>query len=113
MARAVARNVARATVFEFRAGALGCRITPRGESTWVPEQLMEVVLRVTWGPPRGQPQMFGGPGLSGVGRSLPVPFSLPDDRLMSREHFQIELTPPLLDLIDLGSTNGTKVNGLR
>ena len=33
--------------------------------------------------------------------------------LLSREHFQIENEPPLCHLIDLGSTNGTKVNGLR
>ena len=31
----------------------------------------------------------------------------------SREHFQINNEPPLCHLVDLGSTNGTKVNGLR
>ena len=36
-----------------------------------------------------------------------------DDQALSREHFQIDNEPPLCHLIDLGSTNGTKVNGLR
>ena len=35
------------------------------------------------------------------------------DLLLSREHFRIENQPPVCHLIDLGSTNGTKVNGLR
>jgi serine/threonine-protein kinase len=35
------------------------------------------------------------------------------DMLLSREHFRIENQPPLCHLMDLGSTNGTKVNGLR
>ena len=35
------------------------------------------------------------------------------DQALSREHFQIENEPPLCHLVDLGSTNGTKVNGLR
>ena len=35
------------------------------------------------------------------------------DMLLSREHFRIENQPPLCHLLDLGSTNGTKVNGLR
>jgi serine/threonine-protein kinase len=35
------------------------------------------------------------------------------DLALSREHFQVENEPPLCHLVDLGSTNGTKVNGLR
>ncbi len=35
------------------------------------------------------------------------------DQALSREHFQIDNEPPLCHLVDLGSTNGTKVNGLR
>jgi hypothetical protein len=74
---------------------------------------MDVVLRVTSGPHAGHEQVFAGRGTYRVGRSAAVPFSLPEDRLLSREHFQIEVNPPLCDLQDLGSTNGTKVNGLR
>jgi serine/threonine-protein kinase len=40
-------------------------------------------------------------------------FSMPRDLVLSREHFQIDNQPPLCYLVDLGSTNGTKVNGLR
>jgi serine/threonine-protein kinase len=36
-----------------------------------------------------------------------------EDRLLSREHFRIDISPPRCTLRDLGSTNGTKVNGLR
>jgi serine/threonine-protein kinase len=35
------------------------------------------------------------------------------DSALSREHFQLEHTPPLCHLVELGSTNGTKVNDLR
>jgi hypothetical protein len=35
------------------------------------------------------------------------------DLAMSREHFQLDNQPPHCHLVDLGSTNGTKVNGLR
>ena len=74
---------------------------------------MEVVLKVTTGPHTGEERVFDGEGTFRVGRAPGIPLSLPEDRLLSREHFQIELQPPLCDLLDLGSTNGTKVNGLR
>jgi serine/threonine-protein kinase len=48
-----------------------------------------------------------------VGRSSQVEFSLPEDGFLSRQHFQIEFSPPSCVLRDLGSTNGTKVNGVR
>jgi serine/threonine-protein kinase len=48
-----------------------------------------------------------------VGRSSRVHFPVVYDQALSREHFQIDNEPPLCHLIDLGSTNGTKVNGLR
>ena len=38
---------------------------------------------------------------------------MPQDLALSREHFQVENSPPVCHLVDLGSTNGTKVNGLR
>ncbi len=74
---------------------------------------MEVVLRVTSGPQSGKVQTFEGRGSYLVGRSPSVPFSLTEDRLLSREHFRLDVHPPLCELVDLGSTNGTKVNGLR
>jgi serine/threonine-protein kinase len=74
---------------------------------------MEVLLRVKSGPHAGQEFQLNCPDTFVVGRSSMVPFSMHEDRLLSREHFRIELTPSLCRLKDLGSTNGTKVNGLR
>src|SRR4051812_9321676 len=74
---------------------------------------METVLRVTSGPYEGQEYLVGRDGTFVVGRSSRVPFSMPHDLALSREHFQVENFPPVCHLVDLGSTNGTKVNGLR
>jgi eukaryotic-like serine/threonine-protein kinase len=49
-----------------------------------------------------------------VGRSPKAQFRLPlKDKSLSRIHFLVEVNPPLCRLTDLGSTNGTKVNGRR
>jgi serine/threonine-protein kinase len=77
------------------------------------EMGMEVVLRVRLGPHAGQEFHLDRPDTFVVGRSSMASFSMHEDRLLSREHFRIELTPSLCRLKDLGSTNGTKVNGLR
>lgn len=74
---------------------------------------MDVTLRVTSGPHSGLEYSHSGSGSLLVGRASHVHLSLPEDRLLSREHFRVEINPPLCDLVDLGSTNGTKVNGLR
>ena len=74
---------------------------------------MEVILRVTNGPHLGLHRVFDEQGSFLVGRSPDVPFSLPEDPLLSRAHFRIDFHPPLCELLDLGSTNGTKVNGMR
>jgi hypothetical protein len=74
---------------------------------------MVVVLRVTSGPNVGRERVFPGRGAFCVGRSAGASFSLPDDRVLSREHFQIEVNPPLCDLRDRESTNGTWINGRR
>ena len=74
---------------------------------------MEVVLRVTGGPHEGLEKVCHGQGSFLVGRSSHASCSMPGDRLLSREHFLIEVNPPLCDLTDLESTNGCKVNGLR
>jgi len=59
---------------------------------------MEVVLRVTSGPHEGLERVGEGQGSFLVGRSSHVSFSMPDDRLLSREHFWVEVNPPLCDL---------------
>ncbi len=74
---------------------------------------MEVVLRVTSGPHTGEERILRGRESFVVGRSSQVYFSMADDPLLSREHFRVELNPPVCVLKDLGSTNGTKVNSLR
>src|SRR5262249_41479093 len=77
------------------------------------ENPMAVVIRVTSGPHSGQEYLIDRRQTFLVGRSSRVHFPMTKDLLLSREHFRIENQPPLCHLIDLGSTNGTKVNGLR
>jgi serine/threonine-protein kinase len=74
---------------------------------------MAVVIRVTSGPHSGQEYLVDRRQTFLVGRSSRVHFPMTGDMLLSREHFRIENQPPLCHLLDLGSTNGTKVNGLR
>jgi serine/threonine-protein kinase len=74
---------------------------------------MGVVIRVTSGPHSGQEYLVDRRQSFLVGRSSRVHFPMTGDMLLSREHFRIENQPPLCHLMDLGSTNGTKVNGLR
>jgi eukaryotic-like serine/threonine-protein kinase len=74
---------------------------------------MNVVLRVTAGPYQGKEYVFRRHETFVVGRSSQAQFSVPDDGFLSRNHFLIEFNPPVCFLRDLGSTNGTKVNGVR
>ncbi len=74
---------------------------------------MQVVLRVTGGPHTGRELALSGRDAGVIGRSSQVRFSMHEDRLLSREHFRVDVEPPLCILQDLGSTNGTKINGLR
>jgi eukaryotic-like serine/threonine-protein kinase len=74
---------------------------------------MNVVLRVTAGPHTGMEYTFERHETFVVGRSSQVQFPVPEDGFLSRNHFLIEFNPPVCFLRDLGSTNGTKVNGTR
>jgi serine/threonine protein kinase len=74
---------------------------------------MAVVLRVTGGSHQGQEFLIDRAGQFVVGRASHVDFALGRDSMLSREHFQVEVEPPFCHLVDLGSTNGTKVNQLR
>jgi serine/threonine-protein kinase len=74
---------------------------------------MGVVLRVSQGPHATEEYRIDRDGSFTVGRSSRVQFPMVNDLVLSREHFQVDNHPPLCHLIDLGSTNGTKVNGLR
>lgn len=74
---------------------------------------MGVLLRVTAGPHAGEEFVIDHVGSFMVGRSTRATFPMPQDLLLSREHFRIESHPSSCQLTDLGSTNGTKINGLR
>jgi hypothetical protein len=74
---------------------------------------MGVVLKVTSGPHSGQEFSAEARDTFTIGRSSRAHFPMVYDQALSREHFQINNEPPLCHLVDLGSTNGTKVNDLR
>src|ERR1700722_7867889 len=73
---------------------------------------MSVRLTVTAGPHSGRTFAFTGHDTFVVGRSKKAHFRLPEkDEYFSRIHFLVEVNPPRCRLLDLGSTNGTAVNG--
>ncbi|MCE1248607.1 MAG: serine/threonine-protein kinase [Firmicutes bacterium] len=74
---------------------------------------MKVVLKVTAGPRQGEEKSFDEADFFTVGRQEDCNFHLPGDPYLSRHHFIIEISPPELIMRDLGSTNGTFVNGAR
>jgi serine/threonine protein kinase/pSer/pThr/pTyr-binding forkhead associated (FHA) protein len=75
---------------------------------------MRVTLKVVEGPHAGRSFSFDEHDTFFVGRSVKAHFSLPKkDRYFSRMHFLIEVNPPLVRVVDLGSRNGTHVNDAR
>lgn len=75
---------------------------------------MQVTLTVTAGPHKGRAFTFREHDTFIVGRATYAHFRLEaKDKYFSRAHFMIEVNPPLCHLIDMGSTNGTYVNGAR
>ena len=72
---------------------------------------MRVTLRVLEGPYRGREFTFDQHDTFLIGRSDNAHLYLPDDRFFSRHHCLLEIAPPRCFLRDLGSTNGTFVNG--
>lgn len=74
---------------------------------------MLVTLRVIAGPHTGRVFTFDQHETFLIGRSESAHFCLPEDRFFSRHHCLLEIAPPQIFLRDLGSTNGTYVNGLR
>ncbi len=74
---------------------------------------MRVTLNVIAGPQTGRKFTFDQHDTFMIGRSEDAHFCLPQDRFFSRHHCIIEIAPPQCFLRDLGSTNGTFVNGLR
>lgn len=74
---------------------------------------MRVTLRVIAGPHTGRIFTFDQHETFLIGRSESAHFCLPEDRFFSRHHCLLEIAPPQVFLRDLGSTNGTYINGLR
>jgi hypothetical protein len=73
-----------------------------------------VSLVVTAGPIRGRRFDFAGHDTFLFGRAPDCHARLaPSDASASRHHFLLEVNPPLARLRDLGSLNGTHVNGVR
>src|SRR5215211_6706200 len=74
---------------------------------------MQVNLKVTAGPYKGRIFSFSQHDTFLIGRSPDAHLCLPDDRYFSRHHCLLEMNPPHSHLRDLGSTNGTFLNGHR
>jgi len=74
---------------------------------------MRVTLRVLEGPYTGREFSFEQHDTFLIGRSDSAHLFLPDDKFFSRHHCLLEIAPPRCFLRDLGSTNGTFVNGQR
>ena len=74
---------------------------------------MRVTLNVVAGPQTGRQFTFDQHDTFLIGRSEDSHFCLPHDRFFSRHHCILEIAPPQCFLRDLGSTNGTFVNGIR
>ena len=74
---------------------------------------MQVNLKVTAGPYQGRIFSFAQHDSFLIGRNPEAHLCLPDDRYFSRNHCLLEMNPPHSFLRDLGSTNGTFVNGQR
>jgi serine/threonine-protein kinase len=75
---------------------------------------MRIILTVTAGPHKGRVFTFAGHDTFIVGRSKRAHFRLPlKDKYFSRVHFLVEVNPPQCRIMDMGSRNGTYVNGER
>src|SRR5712692_3523551 len=72
---------------------------------------MRVTLRVLAGPYTGREFTFEQHDTFLIGRSESAHLYLPEDKFFSRHHCLLEIAPPRCFLRDLGSTNGTFVNG--
>jgi hypothetical protein len=74
---------------------------------------MRCAVTVVQGPHRGERLEWDAPATVVVGRGSRVQLRLDEDAHISRNHFRLEVEPPHCRLHDLGSRNGTFVNGQR
>src|SRR3954462_3938154 len=70
-----------------------------------------LTLRALTGDLRGQEFAFRGPAYCVLGRSRSCQLRLPGDATVSRQHCLIELEREGVWVQDLGSLNGTLING--
>jgi serine/threonine-protein kinase len=79
-----------------------------------PEKRISTVrLRIIAGPHQGEEFTFDSHNTLVVGRALDAQWRMLKDPYFSRYHFRVEANPPDCRLEDMGSTNGTLVNGVR
>jgi pSer/pThr/pTyr-binding forkhead associated (FHA) protein len=72
----------------------------------------KVILTATHGDLTGREFAFDGPATCVLGRCVDCAIRLPgEDWTVSRHHCLLEVDPPLVRVQDLGSLNGTYVNG--
>lgn len=71
-----------------------------------------VTLTCTEGAHRGNSYSFHGHDTFLVGRARQAHFRVPKDKAFSRVHLLVEVNPPRCRVLDMGSRNGTQVNGL-
>ena len=72
-----------------------------------------VRLNILTGPMRGNVLTFHEPFVCLAGRHASCHIQLPDDPRVSRNHTQIDINPPRVRARDLGSLNGTMINGVK
>jgi pSer/pThr/pTyr-binding forkhead associated (FHA) protein len=76
----------------------------------------KIVLTVTQGALHGKEFIFKDPALCTIGRADDCEIQMPGDLAsadISRHHCLLEIDPPAIRVRDLGSKNGTFVNGKR
>lgn len=71
----------------------------------------KIILTITAGPKIGGSFVFDEHDTLLLGRVDDAHICLPYDTLVSRNHFLLEVSPPLARIRDLGSLNGTYING--
>ena len=77
------------------------------------EEIPKVVLHVTAGPQSGEVFEFTDHQTCIIGRSREAHIRLSENLQFSRFHCRLEVKPPSAIVVDLRSTNGTRVNGKR
>jgi pSer/pThr/pTyr-binding forkhead associated (FHA) protein len=76
--------------------------------------LPRIILTIVNGPLEGTEYVFDGPCQQTIGRSGDCTIQLPTNFLhsaVSRHHCMLEINPPSVQVRDMGSLNGTFVNG--